>query len=202
MEHFTEAWTHTFAAEHQGARVGWVQVQPHDVQQLVLESRVARELGAALAIRLQAIALPNAANCRRPHPELRGQRARSPARGRDGAYREASCPRCSIQTPRWSPWGYAPDVAHRASGPPPRPPGSAGATRPPGAGPDRPRRQCPCSASPERRATRSWRVAAHGPRRGLGAPGPSTLVEQNHSVRFLGQCASRPPPRSRCAASN
>ncbi len=35
-------------------------------------------------MRLQAVALPHSADGRRPHPELRGQRARAPVRGSDG----------------------------------------------------------------------------------------------------------------------
>src|ERR1035438_2571873 len=46
------------AAEHQGV-LGRVQVQPHHIEQLVLEARVARELEGARQVRPDAVALPD-----------------------------------------------------------------------------------------------------------------------------------------------
>ena len=63
--------------------LGRVQVQAHHVQQLVLEARIARELEGAAQVRLQAVALPDAADGRRTNTQMVGQRAGAPVRGVD-----------------------------------------------------------------------------------------------------------------------
>ena len=68
------------AAEHQGV-LGRIQVQPHDIDQLVLEARIARDLEASAQVRLQAVALPDAAHGRSARAQVLGQRAGAPVRG-------------------------------------------------------------------------------------------------------------------------
>jgi len=69
------------ATEHERL-VGRIEVQAHDVDQLVLEARVARELEGVLQMRLEAVALPYAPDRCGAQIKMRRQRARAPVRGR------------------------------------------------------------------------------------------------------------------------
>src|SRR5437867_3091562 len=69
------------AAEHQ-RMLRRVQVQPYDVQQLVLEPRIARELEGACQMRLDSIAPPDSANHGCAQSQVLGQSAGTPVRRR------------------------------------------------------------------------------------------------------------------------
>jgi class 3 adenylate cyclase len=68
------------ATEHEGM-LGRVQVQPHDIDQLVLEVRIARDLEGPAEVRLQAVALPDPTHGRGTRAQVLGQRAGAPVRG-------------------------------------------------------------------------------------------------------------------------
>ena len=92
------------AAEHEGV-FRRVKVQAHDIDQLLLEAPIARELKAVLQMGFEPVALPDTADGRGAQPQMRGQPARAPVRGRrrllmqrrvDNARLDLGChPRCA-----------------------------------------------------------------------------------------------------------
>ena len=82
------------AAEHQGV-LGRIHVQPHHVQQLVREARIARELEGPAQVRLQAVVAPDAADGGGTHAQVFGQRAGTPVGGVDGLVMQ-----CGVHDPR------------------------------------------------------------------------------------------------------
>ncbi len=70
------------AAEHQ-RMLGRVHVQAYHVQQLVLEAGITRQLEAAAQVRLEAMAVPNAADGRGTRSKMLGQCAGAPVGGVD-----------------------------------------------------------------------------------------------------------------------